>query len=306
MLYLASQMLNKAKRKYNNIYVNAEREIASILNVYLSKYSSKFSGVEWDRTVQHILQATYEANSKAIKIINEQLEEAYAEGSNVTLYKIEKELGHRTNLLPYTAAVVSALVEAKIVSLNVKNLNKSKDQKWGRTKLYGAVRVATRIDGLQSDNLASFIAKRVISSMKRSMDDIAQVVICGSYDDGVYKTGIEVQNAGINVEKTWLSIMDMNVRDSHKHLNNTTMPINTPFQSFHGPIRFPHDPEAALEEICGCRCRMAVHLQGRAPKYSKNRLLPTETSAYRRWRDNTILELGGEVELVRLHLQFRE
>lgn len=302
MLYLASQMLDRAKRQYNGTYADAERRITDILKAYFKSYPAKFDGPQWDSVVRRIIQIVYAANVEAVRVINNQLTEAYAEGSNVTLYEVEKQLGYRTRIPPYTSVVVSALVDAGIIPLNTKSLNKNKDEKWSKIKLYGAVRVARSIDGLQADNLASFVAHRVVNNARKSMDDIARVVICGSYDDGIYKAGAEVQDAGINVDKTWLSIMDMNVRDSHRHLNNTTVPINSSFQSFHGPIRFPHDPEAALEEICGCRCRLAVHLHGKAPKYGKNRILPTETSAYRQWRDSTIAELGGEVELVRWHL----
>lgn len=302
MLYLASQILDKVKRKYSSVYVDAEQRTTSILKAYLRDYSVEFSGSQWDYVVRRVAQTLYTADLKAVRIINDQLAEAYAEGSNVTLYEVERQLGHEIDVLPYTSAVVLSLVEAGIMSLNTKSLNKNKDEKWGKTKLYGAVRVAAGINGLQFDSLASFVARRVVGNMKKSMDDAAQVVVSGSYDDGIYKTGIEVQDAGVNVDKTWLAIMDANVRDSHRHLNNTTIPVNAVFQSFHGPIRFPHDPDAALEEICGCRCRMAVHLRGKVPKYDKSRLLPTEVSAYRQWRDERIAKLGGEVELIRRHL----
>ena len=302
MLYLVPQLLNKAKREYSGVYADAKRTISSVLKTYLRNHPSEFAGTQWDYAVHQIAQVLYTADLKAVKVINNQLAEAYAEGSNVTLYQVEKQLGHEIGVLPYTSTVVSALVEAGMLSLNTKNLNKVKDEKWGKTKLYGAVRVAASIDELQFDNIASFIARRVVNGIEKSMDDAAQVVISGSYDDGIYKAGIEVQNAGVNVDKTWLAIVDAKVRDSHRHLNNTTVPINVPFKSFHGPIRFPHDPNAALEEICGCRCRIAVHLRGEVPKYDKDRILPTEVSEYKQWRDERITELGGEVELIRQHL----
>lgn len=302
MLYLASQILDAAKRRYSSVYTDAERRITVVLKTYLRDRPAEFSGTQWDFAVRQIAQTLYEADLKAVRVINEQLAEAYAEGSNVTLYQVEKQLGHEISVLPYTSAVVSALVEANVLSLNTKSLNKTKDDRWGKTKLFGAVRVAARMSRIHFDNLAPYIARRVVNGMKKSMDDAAQVVVFGSYDDGIYKAGIEVQNAGINVDKTWLAIMDANVRDSHHHLNDTTVPVNVPFQSFHGPIRFPHDPDAASEEICGCRCRMAVHLRGKVPKYDKSRILPTEVSAYRQWRDERISALGGEVELIRRHL----
>lgn len=320
MLYLADQMLNRAVNKFSPVYVDANNKIYDVISTYLrsrrhevtgltgEKYIAAvrklFSGSKWDKVVKQITDITYIADRHAVDIINGTLAETYAEGANVTLYQIERQLGRKIGALPYTEKAVLAMVDAGTIHLNMKTINENKDRRWCASKIHTAV-LSISARQVKFDRLAGYLADRIAGGMEKSMHSAAETVIRGQYDGSLYEIGEEVARHGTPIDKTWLAIMDMNVRDSHRHLNNATIPINAAFVSYHGPIRFPHDSQAAAEEICGCRCRLAVHVRGKAPKYFKNRILPTETIAYRKWRDRTIVELGGEVELIRMHLERR-
>lgn len=320
MLYLASQMLDRAVNRFSPVYADANNRIRSVITTYLwsrqrevsgltgDEYTAAvrklFSGPKWSKVVKQITSILYVANKHAVDIINDTLAETYAEGANVTLYQMERQLGRKIDVLPYTEKVVLEMVDAGMIRLNMKAINENKDKRWCVSKVHSAVS-SIGIHQFKFDRLAEYLANRIAGGTEKSMHSVAETVIRGQYDDSLYEIGEEVAKYGVPIDKTWLAIMDMNVRDSHKHLNNTTVPINATFMSYHGPIRFPHDPQAAAEEICGCRCRLAVHVRGKAPKYFKNRILPTETTAYRKWRDQTISELGGEVELIRMHLERR-
>lgn len=320
MLYLASQMLDRAVNRFSPVYADANNRIRSVITTYLwsrqrevsgltgDEYTAAvrklFSGPRWNKVVKQITSILYAANKHAVDIINDTLAETYAEGANVTLYQIERQLGRKIDVLPYTEKVVLEMVDAGMIRLNMKTINENKDKRWCVSKVHSAVS-SIGIHQFKFDRLAEYLANRITGGVEKSMCSAAETVISGQYDDSLYEIGEEVAGRGIPIDKTWLAIMDMNVRDSHRHLNNTTVPINATFMSYHGHIRFPHDPQAAAEEICGCRCRLAVHVRGKAPKYFKNRILPTETIVYRKWRDQTISELGGEVELIRMHLERR-
>lgn len=321
MLYLVSQMLDRAANKFSPAYADANKKIQDVISAYLRSRQREvagltgdeyiaavrklFTGLRWDRVVRQITNILYVADKHAVDIINDTLAETYAEGANVTLYQIERQLGRKIDVLPYTEKAVLSMVDAGMLRLNMKVINENKDKRWCTSKVHSAVS-SVSAHQLKFDRLAEYLARRIAGGMEKSMHSVAETVIRGQYDNSLYEMGEEVAKYGVPIDKTWLAIMDMNVRDSHRHLNNTTIPINATFISYHGPIRFPHDPQAAAEEICGCRCRLAVHVRGKAPKYFKNRILPTETTAYRKWRDQTIAELGGEVELIRMHLKHRK
>lgn len=320
MLYLVSQMLDRAVNKFSPVYADANKSIRTVIIVYLrsrqyeitgltgEKYITAvrklFSGPKWDKVVKQITNIMYAADRHAVDAINDALAETYAEGANVTLYQIERQLDRKIGALPYTEKAVLAMVDAGMIRLNMKTINENKDKRWCVSKIHTAVS-SVSAHQVKFDRLAEYLAYRIAGGMEKSMHSVAETVIRGQYDDSLYEIGEEVARYGVPIDKTWLAIMDMNVRDSHRHLNNTTVPINATFMSYHGPIRFPHDPQAAAEEVCGCRCRLAVHVRGKAPKYFKSRILPTETTAYRKWRDQTISELGGEVELIRMHMERR-
>lgn len=55
--------------------------------------------------------------------------------------------------------------------------------------------------------------------------------------------------------KTWRSQEDSRVRDTHRALDRTTVPMSEPFVSPSGAkLRFPGDPRAPIDEVANCRC----------------------------------------------------
>jgi len=56
--------------------------------------------------------------------------------------------------------------------------------------------------------------------------------------------------------KTWKTMRDRKVRDSHKSVDNMTIPINEPFLVGNSLMQYPKDESlgADAKEIIGCRC----------------------------------------------------
>lgn len=55
--------------------------------------------------------------------------------------------------------------------------------------------------------------------------------------------------------KTWISMRDGRVRDTHANMDGQTQPLGSPFVSPSGAtLMFPCDPTAPIEETAGCRC----------------------------------------------------
>jgi len=60
-------------------------------------------------------------------------------------------------------------------------------------------------------------------------------------------------------KKTWRSQEDARVRDTHRVLDRTTVPLAAPFVSPSGAkLRFPGDPRAPLAEVANCRCYLRM------------------------------------------------
>ena len=80
-----------------------------------------------------------------------------------------------------------------------------------------------------------------------------------SYIQAIKSGSIKVEQ----IEKTWHSMRDRNVRASHRTLDRQTIPFYSKFQTARGSLLlYPKDPLAPIEERGGCRCRMFIRVNG--------------------------------------------
>ena len=204
--------------------------------------------------------------------------------------------------LPITASIVAGLAAAGIIKLNERKLKRRKDIAYNEQRIQSSI-IAAIYQDVTVEDMPKDVSRRVTNSRKNDMTAFARATIYGASDSGAYYAGLEAEKSGLELEKTWLGIMDMRIRPSHKHLHGTTVPMHEVFHGYHGTLRYPHDPSAPPQETYRCRCRMVVHLKGNAPGEYSRVILPSQTSEYRKWRDQQIRKAGGEVELAKLHRQ---
>lgn len=260
---------------------------------YKLRFMAVFSGTKWVMARRKIAVAFTDANVQATGHINDVLNEAFADGMNDAAYMLAMS---GVEAWPITAAMATQIG----VKLSRRGVKRVKDISYNANRLQTAVHSAV-FQGVTVNELPKHVA-RVMSNVRKSeMTATARASIYGASDFGEYFAGIEAEHSGIDVEKTWLAIMDMHVRPSHKHLHGVTIPLHEKFHGYHGDLRFPHDPLAHPAEIYNCRCRMVVHVAGKVIDMSARRILPTQTAAYRKWRDAQIRKAGGELELLKLH-----
>ena len=264
---------------------------------YKLRLIEAFRGPKWAIVRHGIALAFTEANGAATDEINSRLEQAFMDGMNESAYALSL---NGVDAWPVTLAVVTGLVMAGLVTLNKRKVKRRRDIAYNDERLQGTVHSAI-LQGVSVDDLPEHVARTMAKARQNEMISYARASIYGASDSGAFFAGLEAEKAGIEVEKTWLSIMDMRVRPSHKHLHGTTIPLHAVFHGYYGDLRYPHDPQSVPQEIYRCRCRMAVHIAGRSPGEYSQSLLPTQTAAYRKWRDQQIRKAGGELELLKLH-----
>ena len=95
-----------------------------------------------------------------------------------------------------------------------------------------------------------------------TVDDIMRVVETDTnriYNDAVLNVGNKVAESGTPVSKTWNTMLDDRVRDTHEYIESVTVPIDRRFYTFDGDsARFPGD-FADPQNNCGCRCYITVN-----------------------------------------------
>jgi len=317
-VHAGDSVLNPILKRLDGLYSGAsdvaEKQIKTFLNTrkrllqpkknesitaYRRRLQTAFTGPKWALARHRIAVAFTEANEDVTGLVNDGLVEAFAVGMSESAYMLSKS---GVDALPITAAIVAKLMAAGVIKLNERKLKRRKDIAYTEQRIQSSI-IAAIYQDVTVDDMPGDVSRRVTNSRKNDMTAFARAAIYGASDTGAYYAGLEAEKSGLELEKTWLGIMDALIRPSHKHLHGTTIPMHEVFHGYHGTLRYPHDPSAPPQETYRCRCRMVVHLKGHAPAISRRMLLPTQTSDYRKWRDKQIRRAGGEVELAKLHRQ---
>lgn len=94
-----------------------------------------------------------------------------------------------------------------------------------------------------------------------TVDDIMRVVETDTnriYSDAVLNVGEKVSKRGVPVSKTWETMLDDRVRDTHEFLQSVTVPIDRRFTTFDGDsARYPGDFIDPQNNV-NCRCYITV------------------------------------------------
>lgn len=94
-----------------------------------------------------------------------------------------------------------------------------------------------------------------------TVEDIMRVVETDTnriYSDAVLNVGEKVSKRGVPVSKTWETMLDDKVRDTHEFLQSVTVPINKRFTTYDGDsARYPGDFADPSNNI-NCRCYITV------------------------------------------------
>lgn len=89
--------------------------------------------------------------------------------------------------------------------------------------------------------------------------NIAQTETTRAYGAGTLAAGLEQSRVtGRLLRKRWDSSKDLRVRPEHRAVDGTTQDLGMPFMVGGFPMMFPGDPMGPADEVCGCRCNLAI------------------------------------------------
>jgi hypothetical protein len=122
------------------------------------------------------------------------------------------------------------------------------------------------------DELADNFSKDFHRVTKKHLsDDDDLLMLAGSYWFSQDRAMVTAENTVLDIfnyeeflealamgytQKTWVTMGDNRVRDSHTIIDGTTIPLDDVFHLDGGDMRFPRDADlgASDDEISGCRC----------------------------------------------------
>ena len=118
-------------------------------------------------------------------------------------------------------------------------------------------------DDEKSDELSLYMALLILGDVQKHLDDAywfsddrAMFVAENEANRIANVTLDEIAIADGYTHKTWVSMGDQNVRQTHRDVDGTTLPIAEPFVVGDSLMMYPLDTslDASAEEIVNCRC----------------------------------------------------
>ena len=95
------------------------------------------------------------------------------------------------------------------------------------------------------------------SDWPRRAELVARTEATGAYNAAGFEAArLEEQTLGITLEKAWVCTIDGVTRDTHFAADGQRVPLDGTFQVGRAELRFPGDPNGAIEETANCRCTM--------------------------------------------------
>lgn len=309
----ADDILADTAAGYRAAYTRARDKAQAILHGYLMPRVKKadiermtdkqkrdlwmklFTGAAWLLARHRIAKIIVDVDVEAMEKINDAVPYAASEGWNRTLYDLTVTGNGGRSRGGGTGRLRVRGPHEPPPDVKGKKLNRGKDTRYIEKRIQ-SIAISVTLQVFDLPDIPGAIANMLTSGIRSNMDTTAQAVIFSANDTGAYKAGEAAVREGIDVEKTWLGIMDARIRDSHRHLHGTTLPMDGVFHGLHGDLRYPHDPDAPPAETMRCRCRLAIHLAGKSPGPYSYALLPTEVSKYQKWRNEQIRELSRQIQ----------
>lgn len=95
-----------------------------------------------------------------------------------------------------------------------------------------------------------------------TVDDIMRVVETDTnriYNDAVLNVGEKVSKRGVPVSKTWNTMLDDRVRDTHEYIESVTVPIDKRFYTFDGDSAMAPGGFTDPQNNINCRCSITLN-----------------------------------------------
>lgn len=110
---------------------------------------------------------------------------------------------------------------------------------------------------LSSSELALLVKEKFQDIKESRVNLVVTTTVTAGMNAGLLKA---FKDAGAKF-KTWLSMRDTRVRDTHKEADNQKVKIDEPFIVNGEQLDFPGDPKASVKQVANCRCTILGELK---------------------------------------------
>lgn len=229
---------------YNDAETEDEKRKAK--KEYIRFYRKVVKSKEFVYLSATVADDLYKANVEASAYINSHTPSIYALNYNYINAEMAKDIDG------FTPQEITEAEAEKYSGYTQQTVDKKKDTAWNKDNLKKSV-----IAGSLLLLGAYAIMKRSANSAVEKNHNSASMHSEGMGTDSENKARIDgmyrASDIGVKVQKQWRATLDNRTRDSHAHLDGTTIDID---ELFDNGLEYPRDPNGEPAEICNCRCRL--------------------------------------------------
>lgn len=242
--------------------------------------------------VDQLADAAVNANARAMDMVRDAVPTIYSENANRAAFDVDRAVGYDTKFTLVDESTVRALIGSGVTDspilreVRVPKVSRPKDYQWNRQEFTSAVTQGI----LQGESIPDIVKRtRSIFGMNRAAAfRAARTATTSAECAGRVSSYRRAERLGIDLMQEWMATVDPRTRPSHVALDGERVGVGGSWQSEHGPIRYPGDPQAHPSEVYNCRCTLVAAVSGidqsAAARFSR---LP-DGMTYEGWRQRAL------------------
>ncbi|UXU67470.1 phage head morphogenesis protein [Staphylococcus agnetis] len=261
-------LVGKAEKEIEVLFSNRLKEIKQTLADMFEKYQSDDPHVTWtefnkynrlNKELERIGQMLTEDYNQVAKAIKQTQHNAYIEKYMMSLYLYEMASQSSMRFDVPTASTINKAIEQPIEFIKlVPTLQKHRNEVLKRIRIHIT-------QGIMSGEGYSKIAKALrddIGMTKAQSMRVARTEAGRAMSQAGLDSAMVAQDNGFKMMKRWFATKDTRTRDTHRHLDGTSIPLTDNFKSSGCVGQAPKlfIGVASAKENINCRCKLLHYI----------------------------------------------
>lgn len=289
-------LIKKAEDEIEILFSRRLKQIKQEIEEMFSKYQSDDVYVTWtefnkynrlNKELNRIAQMLTQDYREVAKIIKQSQQNAYIEKFMMSLFLYEVASQTSMNFDIPTAQTIQTAIEQPIEFIKlVPTLQKHRDDTLKRIRTHIT-------QGIMSGEGYSKIAKALrddLGMSKAQSVRVARTETGRALSQAGLDSAMVAKDNGLDMKKRWYATKDTRTRDTHRHLDGTSVDIEDNFHSSGcvGPAPKLFVGVASAKENINCRCKLLYYIdEDELPttmRTKKDGVIPFTN--YREWEKN--------------------
>ena len=262
------RLVNQANKEIETLFAKRLKEIKQIIANMYEKYDRDEPQVTWtefnkynrlNKELNRIGQMLSQDYREVAKAIKQSQQNIYIEKYMMSLFLYEVASQTSMNFDIPTAQTIQTAIEQPIEFIKlVPTLQKHRDDTLKRIRTHITL-------GIMSGEGYSKIAKALrddLGMAKAQSVRVARTETGRALSQAGLDSAMVAKDNGINMKKRWYATKDTRTRDTHRHLDGTSVDIEDNFHSSGcvGPAPKLFVGVASAKENINCRCKLLYYI----------------------------------------------